>query len=393
MARVFCVFSRFGAALLALGLSVFACSEREPLRGVPPGFSGGVGGAGGQGIDVGDASAPPDLDAGGLCGNQLHQVISDAPNLYFVLDASGSMSEALPQGGTRYSAVRGAALDLVRKLGALINVGAAVFPYGATDIAPCKAGKEVLSLSPGDPYTGSDGPTTLSFKKSTNIEPSGGTPTANTLWALAGTLTKLSGKTIVLLATDGGPNCNESAQCTASECIANIEQLQGCTGNTNCCDPGGLAGPSMCIDKSNTIDVLSTLKNAGIKTYVIGIPGSESYAGVLNEMAMAGGSAQIGDNKYFGVGDLKDLADVLGSIASVYVSCDFALVDAPPDPGLTNVYLDGQVLPYGELDGWVWAQSMPGTAVRLMGMACDRLKHGQVKSVQIVSGCPTEVAK
>lgn len=381
------------AACSALACSIFSCSERAPLTGVPASYSVGAGGAGGQGFDVGDASAPPDLDAGGLCGNQLHQVISDAPNLYFVLDASGSMSESTPQGGSRYSAVREAALNLVRGLGALINVGAAVFPYGVSPAEQCAPGKEVMKLSPGDAYTGMDGPTVLSLKKGTNIEPGGGTPTAATLGSLLDTLTQLQGKTIVLLATDGGPNCNELIQCPANECIANIEQLDGCTGNVNCCEAGGPAGPGMCIDKANTIDILSTLKNAGIKTYVIGIPGSESYAEVLNEMALAGGSAQIGDNKYFSIADLNDLGDVLGSIASVYVSCDFELVDTPPDPGLTNVYLDGQVLPYGDMSGWVWAAGMPGKTVRLMGMACERLKHGQIKQVQIVSGCPTEVAK
>lgn len=370
-----------------------ACSERAVLTGVPPSFSGGAGGAGGDGFNVGDASAPPDLDAGGLCGNQLHSIITDAPNLYFVLDASGSMGETVPAGGSRFEAVRGAALDLVRDLGALIQVGAAVFPHGATDVSPCSPGKEVMAVSPGDPFTGSDGPATQKFKTSTNVVPQGGTPTAATLWALSDTLFQLQGKTIVLLATDGGPNCNELAQCTASECIANIEQAPGCTGNFNCCEPGGPAGPGMCIDQAETVDALNALRLKGMKTYVIGIPGSETYADVLNEMALAGGAALIGGNKYFRIDDLNDLGDVLGSIASVYVSCDFTLEGAPPDPGLTNVYLDGVVLPYGDINGWVWAQSMPGTAVRLMGTACERLKHGQVKAVQIVSGCPTEVAK
>lgn len=348
-------------------------------------------GTGGSGIDLGDASGPPSLDASGLCGNQLHSIITDAPNLYFVLDASGSMSAPVPGGGTRYSAVRNAAVDLVRTLGPRIQVGAAIFPFKATDFEPCITGKQVFPVTPGDVFTGSDGPTTKAFQSSLKATPYGGTPTAPTLAALHETLAALPGTSIVLLATDGGPNCNESASCSKAECIPNIEGQEGCDPAENCCSPQGPAGPAMCIDKQATIDAIAALKNEGIKVYVIGIPGSEAYASVLDEMAIAGGTAQFGSSKYFSVTDLADLNEVLGSIASVVISCDFAIADAPPEPGLTNVYLDQAILPQGGPNGWAWVES--GSIVRLLGKACEELKLGQVKQVQIVSGCPTEAAK
>jgi hypothetical protein len=378
-----------GISSALVGFAAFtACASPDPL-GRPPGSI--IHGSSGSGIDLGDASGPPDPDASGLCGNQLHSIITDAPNLYFVLDASGSMSASAPGGGTRYTAVRSAAVDLVRTLGPRIHVGAAIFPHKATDLEPCRTGKQVFPVTPGDVFTGSDGPTTTAFQLSLKVTPFGGTPTAATLEALHDTLAALPGTSIVLLATDGGPNCNEAASCSADACIANIEELEGCDPAENCCSPQGPAGPTMCIDRQATLDAIAALKNAGIKVYVIGIPGSEAYASVLDEMAIAGGTAQFGSSKYFSVTDLADLNDVLGGIASVVISCDFAIADPPPEPDLTNVYLDLEVLPQGGANGWVWVED--GSIVRLLGQACERLKLGQVKQVQIVSGCPTEAAK
>lgn len=59
---------------------------------------------------------------------------------------------------------------------------------------------------------------------------------------------------------------------------------------------------------------------------------------------------------------------------------------------MTNVYLDGEVIPYDEQNGWSWAGTDTDT-VRLNGEACERLKSGGATSVQIVTGCPTETPR
>ena len=61
----------------------------------------------------------------------------------------------------------------------------------------------------------------------------------------------------------------------------------------------------------------------------------------------------------------------------------------PPDPTQTNVYFDQEVVLYDPANGWHWTSS---TTIVVEGAACERLKKGQVKQVQIVSGCPTKVA-
>lgn len=372
------------AATLPLGGALASCGK-DPMGAPRPG-SGSDGGGGGL-IDIGDDGGPPPLDAAGLCGNQLHQVVTDAPNIYFLIDASGSMSILASGSATRYERVRGAAIDLVRRLGALINVGVALFPRNAASDG-CHVGGQVLAVSPGDPYVEGQGsgPTTNAFSSATAILPEGGTPLAATLEALTPTLTGLTGRTIVVLATDGGPNCNEAASCLPEECIPHVEGQCDAT----CCEPAGLAGPTGCVDRAATVAAVAAVAAAGIDVYVIGIPGSELYGDVLDDMAIAGGAPQFVSPFYYKVDSLDALGGVLGEIAGVVVSCEFDLQDPPPEQDRTNVYLDAALIPYSETDGWRWKSD---AVVELVGEPCQRLKAGQVRQVQIVSGCPTEVAR
>ncbi len=380
-------------SLLVLGVATVdaGCGEDERLRGVgtPPGpeipdagegFEAGVGGGG-----------PPGPDAGGYCGNEVHQLIIEAPNLYFVIDASGSMAEPAPKGGNRYDAVRIAIVDLVRNLGPLAKVGAAVLPKKGGG-AECVAGEEVFPVTQGDPITGTgtDGPTTNGLRLATITSPEGGTPVSATLEGLAPTLLGLSGETYVVIATDGGPNCNEMAMCDASGCMLNIEGHPLCDPSTNCCAPNGVGGPSHCVDQAATVAAIDKLVAGGLHVVTLGIPGSETYAAVLDAMAVAGGLPRSGSPKYYRVDQLEEIGPVLAEIAKVAVTCEFTLADPPQEQGFTNVYLDGHVLPYGLPDGWIWE---PPSTVRLVGATCDRVQAGQVVSLQIVSGCPTEVPK
>jgi hypothetical protein len=398
-----------------LGAAVpLACSSDK----LPPLTVGeGGGGAGGDdSLHPDDPSGPPELDAGGLCGNQIHPVTVDAPNLYFVLDTSGSMGETVG-GSTRYGRVHAAVSDLVERLGLLINVGAALFPLGASNNNACVPGGQVF------PVTKGGGDTAKGFAKATNVSPRGGTPTALTLQKLFPTLSGLSGKTIVVLATDGGPNCNPATMCGADACMANIESA--CDGKGTCCSPDGpncctIDGPSsplQCLDRKATVDAVAALREAGMLVYVIGVAGSQIYKDVLGEMALAGGAPQLVPPFYYKVDDFDDLGSVLGSIAGAAIPCeftiqpsraetfegghdyDFATLGASKDSGLadlTNVYFDQAVVPYDLVDGWSWkvppSETEPAV-ITLHGEACATLRSGQISRVQIVSGCPTEAPK
>ncbi|HZO15619.1 MAG TPA: vWA domain-containing protein [Polyangiaceae bacterium] len=368
-------------AVTAIG----ACTAQERhAGGVPAAGSGANGGGFAQG-----GEAPCVVD--GACGDDEHQIALDVPNIYFVIDRSGSMEALVPPDNddTRYAVVRGAAVELVRSLGSLVNVGAAVFPLGDIEADGCTDGGEVFPVSPGDPLDGDgvDGPTTKSFAFATKLTPKGGTPIAATLDKIAPILSGLEGRTFVLLLTDGGPNCNAGAVCGIAECMPNMEGL--CTPSENCCvadHPDW--GPLHCLDRPATVAAVQAIADAGIPVYVIGIPGSEVYGTVLDQMAVAGGVAPTG--QYLRVDDLHELGQVFAQIAADAIRCEISLSDPPADKGFTNVYFDCESVPYDEVDGWTWVGD---DVVELHGAACAALKSGQVAQVKVASGCPTEIPK
>jgi hypothetical protein len=411
----------------ALGLVPFvlamACSSSsrpsETYAGTPPVTSGRD--AGCDGTDP--FSAPPGPDAEGLCGNVFLPAIGDPPNIYFVIDRSGSMQEIV-DGLEKYAAVSKAAVDLVRKIGSKANFGAAVFPApeGAGNGASCLEGHEVFATHAGDVSgaagCSSNGPVTRGFAGAialpSRIPPAGGTPTASTLRALVPTLASLPGKTAVVLATDGGPNCNEAASCDAAHCIPNIEHAEGCDSAVNCCTADGGFTAKMCLDDEPTKTAVAQLREHGIATYVIGIPGSAPYRALLDDLARAGGTARAAEPAYYDVASLTELDQVLAAIGgALLLSCHLTIEKAPPDPTEVRVYLDKTRLTYGSPDGWAWSPVAPdageaesgsdgsgtsdagtaGVAIDLRGTACSDLLSGRVREVQVVSGCPPEIPR
>jgi hypothetical protein len=368
---------------------VTACQFSD--RRAPRALSGSVTTTSGNPSGAGGSFGDPELCVeDGLCGNEIHELTFDVPNVYFILDRSGSMATPVEDGGgSRYSVVRDAMLSLVKSLGPLINVGAALFPEGNIEADACTDGGEVFKMTHGDPITGSEGSTTKALRKATDVTPKGGTPISATLDTLEPTLANIKGRTIVLLLTDGGPNCNDDATCGIDECMAAIEGF--CEPNENCCEKGSAKyGPGFCVDRTATVQAVAALHDAKVDVYVIGIAGSEYYGSVLDEMAEAGGVPQSGDTKYHKVDDFGGLGQVFGAIAAEAISCEFVLKDPPPTDDQTNVYLDCDVLPSDPVLGWSWKDDK---TVQLNGEACIKLKQGKVSQVQIVTGCPTERPK
>ncbi|HTJ82776.1 MAG TPA: vWA domain-containing protein [Polyangiaceae bacterium] len=358
---------------LALGFAISALfaacvSSRERPEGTTTGADGGASG--------GTTSGFQGTAGGDVCGNEEHTALTTYPLLYFVFDRSGSMAD-LDGNETRYARVRDAALDMTDSLGALVRVGATVFPsLDATATDACLPGEEVYSpkIDPGPV-----------FASSIDVEPGGGTPTAATLRDLLPKLSSAADPKVVILATDGAPNCDADTTCGSDTCMVNV--LGECPSDAgNCCEPPAGTWEN-CIDRLPTLQAILDLKEAGVNVYVIGIPGSELFETVLDQMALAGGVPQSGQSTYYyRVDDLGTLGDVFKGIASALVSCKFDLEDPPSDPGLTNVYFDNQVVVQDPSDGWVWVD---GDTIELVGEACDTLKSGAVKNVRFVSGCPT----
>jgi hypothetical protein len=359
---------------VAIGLGV-ACEEGATSQGSSTTSSQDAG----QGFDVPG-------DGANFCGNEVHQVKTHPPLLYFVMDASGSMSEIAVGGQSRYALLKASAVDLVSTLGSAIRIGAAVFPAPkSTD--SCAPGVEVLSARVGGSAA------TKAFQQAISVGQEGGTPTAATLEGLAPKFANASidtqGPEAVLLVTDGGPNCDPAVSCTVAECIPNIDgACPPAIGD--CCDPAKGGRGANCLDRVATLTAIQHVVQNGAKLYVIGLAPAAPYEGTLEQMALLGGAAQAGAPFYYRVDDLAKLEDTFKAIVANLISCEFTLLDPPKEQGLTNVYFDGAVVYQDAQNGWVWK----GTdTIVLVGAACQELKSGAVGSVAVLSGCPTETPK
>jgi hypothetical protein len=360
-------------------------TDRPPDFGDTPGESDAAVGA--EAGSFGDGSllekscgVGPD---GGVCACADETLLGDPPTLYFMLDRSGSMSDS-----DKWSTIQITLGQIIGDLGPRAQIGAAVFPDPTQD--GCVPGLEVFPPTRGNAPAGTAGPTEIAFLETIGrIPASGGTPTAATLLALAPHIEAIKGKTYVILATDGGPNCNSTATCTAAMCTDNIENQPGCPpAGPDCCTNPNYGSSLACLDAQPTIDAVTALATAGIPVYVVGVPGSQPYATLLDELAMAGGTARGSEPQYYAV-DTTDQAALYSAMSKIAAkiagSCVLTLDQVPPDPSQLNVFLDGAVLPQAGADGW----TLNGTIVTILGSSCDEITAGDVLDVRVEDGCPT----
>jgi hypothetical protein len=322
-------------------------------------------------------------------------LVRQVPNLYFVLDRSGSMLELTSPGATttKWSVVQGDIADLIATLGDDARFGAAWFPAWfpeGTGFDPCAAGDEILAPRLGDGQRSTvPGSTAAAFLAATDETPYGGTPTAATFLALTPELAGLEGHTFAILATDGGPNCNRSLTCGIGQCTLNIDgKCEPPDGTSpNCCSAGE-DGSESCLDGARTVAAVRALAAAGVPTFVIGVPGSEAYATILDQVAVAGGTARASEPFYYPVNTASSssLVDALASIAArIAASCRLELVHATT-PGDTNVIVEGRIVPASGPDGW----TLSGGVVTLLGATCDTVR-AEGQKVVVTEGCATRV--
>lgn len=381
--------------LLALGiLAACAGGRPPPLEDEPSSTSGGSAGSPNQ---PEPCAPPPPPDLTFYCNNEVVPVQTAKPNVYFVLDGSGSMQEDFA-GESKLLRAKFAIRDVLLEVGHRIRYGAAVFPDTGSSV--CAVGTQVFPTTEGDPLHchsgGNDhGPVLRRFLDSIGFRNAeGGTPTAESLAALAPTLRTLEAPSSVVLITDGAPNCNPGARCEADTCIPNLEHQEFgdrvCGVEVDCCDTT-IVGPEArrnCVDSEQSQATVRDLADDGIRTFVVGMPGSELYASVLSQMAEAGGTARSNAaTSYYSIQDIEDLSQSLYSIGTqVSLNCEITLRSIPPEPNLINVYFDSDPVQQDADNGW----SYQGSAViELHGKACDVLRSGAVNQLQVVAGCAT----
>lgn len=393
-------------------LGVFACGSNSSDGSGPSSSGGNASGgfgsdAAGSGSllvgptagDAGAAGAAPDK-----CGGTTLDAAPKKVNVLLVVDKSSSMS-ATPSGfgDTKWNGIRaalGAAIDATQ---GQVAFGLDFFPNSGSPKTPLsnvcelpKTGAPSVAVARGEA-------TNAAIKQAlADNAPAGATPTAAALmralsYFTSGVGASLEGEHYVLLATDGGPNCNTALTCAAASCTLNMDG--SCPKGTNCCDAKlDPDGPSKCLDDGATLSAVEALGKAKVKTFVVGIPGTEAYGPTLDSVALAGGEPNPdAPPNYFAItatGGVEALSQVLTNITTgLITSCDLVLSKDPPDHEQINVVIDGQIIPEGSTNGWrLDTSSLPPT-IHLLGTTCDAVRTTGAQQLSVTFGCPTEHVK
>ncbi len=363
----------------ALILLTAACAAKAPKagggQGQPGGGSAGSGAADagknnsfsnpdgamadiGTGAGTGDASIDGAKVDDNHCGSTSIDTtteMTEVPgNILVVYDKSGSMNEAwnLPDGtpSTKLIAAGKAFTDAIIPTATKVNVGTIFFPSSSNcGVDALNSGKQIDMMT-GTAYLNA----WVTYWNSNKA--GGNTPLLEALKQADATLTNttFTGTTVVMVITDGDPNCGWDAT------MAN-----------------GLA--------------TKWLGN-GVKTYVIGLPGtSNNGVTVLNDLAVAGGTTM-----FFNTTDSMALQTQINMISTQTVttqlnSCKIKL--NPPPPAADKVVMvateKGMMLSVprdlGANAGWTI--NAAGTEVELTGLLCRDAKAGRFTKITFQYGC------
>lgn len=365
----------------------------------------GVGGGSGAGGRGGRTEAPTASDCESFaeldqCGVTSVEATFSASNVLLVIDKSSSMDDQ-PSGFEvkKWEALKAALGPALRAAQDEMTFGLLLYPFGEQAEIPldcfegcCEVPSEATAVQVGiEPGSGSASRVMHALDATA---PGGGTPTAAALAAALAYFTTgagkdLKGERFVLLATDGGPNCGSNdTKCSADHCTPNLDGA--CPADQgNCCDGEG----EYCLDDAAVIEQLQALASAGVATFVIGIPGTESYAEYLNAFANAGGvPSPSGASSYYAVaaeGGVEGLTQTFFDITTHLVrSCEVDLGASVPDRKLVNVAVDCDIVPFEDGAGWNIGADSPGKLV-LAGDACERVQREGARRIDVVYGCQT----
>ena len=341
--------------------------------------------------------------AGANCGFTNLTAAPPAVNVLLVVDRSSSMDES-PEGfdgETKWQVLQTALEATLGEVKSRLALGLDLYPYsGKSGTALSNACQMPSSEAVVVPVQNGEDAAPLILDALTDNGPAGRTPTAVALarakdYYTTGAGKSLEGEKYVLLATDGGPNCSadDALRCEAATCTVNLDENIG--PQQNLCDPQlDPDGPSKCLDDVASIQAISELADAGIKTFVIGIPGTEIYADTLDALAeQSGVENPDAPPSYFAVsaaGGVDGLTDVLTRVTTgLITSCKLQLEEEPPNINDVFVVIDGLLLQQGTENGW--QESDPATSpptIEIQGETCAKLESDGAEYINVSYGCP-----
>ncbi len=355
-----------------------------------------------------DSDAMPGYFEGQACAGGSVETEAASSVLQLVVDTSGSMNEPAPgAGGSKWTVTRRAVLDAIDSLPADLSLGVVFYPNRGLDGLP-------FGLPLGGAFGGGNFSTTNSadscFDRRTAVPidtlggagsphrqrieqafqrqtPDGGTPTHDAYRHAFSELqaTTAIGTRFTVLITDGVPT-----------------YALGCIGTGRQEDP---------VDPTPLIGEAAAALELGVRTFVIGSPGSEGAAESLSRMAEAGATApsqcsHVGpDYCHLDMTAERDLSagleDALAIVSRQAVSCAYTVPDpagaAVLDPTKVNVLYEPVNGPQELIrqnvesaceEGWQYSDD--ASQIRLCPNTCERVRSSD-GGITLQFGCVTEV--
>ncbi len=320
-----------------------------------------------------DIEAEADID---ICEPEPVTITPTRAEVTFVIDRSSSMAweleghPGIPGYPSRWDLLRDALSDALLPIDHRLEVGAKFFPRRFYPYEPhdeflaCQIDRG-MDLSPA-PFNAAE---LLEFFHETF--PEGGTPTTAGLEEVRSFLvgsSRLGVSRFVVLATDGGPNCDPDAT-FGPHCV--------CTGPPEYCEPG-TGGTYNCLDDERVLRVIEGISGGlGVPVFVVGIddPSRPDLADLLDEMAVTGGRPrpEPSERRFYSVRRPEELGEALGSITESIARCVFTVSPRAAGSPRLEVRLDGELIPYDpdRLFGWDWTDVAAGE-LTFFGEACER---------------------
>lgn len=411
---------RIAFCALGAALAVASCSKSEPAptgpssgadqagRTASGGSSSGSGATASAGtLNIGgslnepDPGAPggaPAIDRGDACVTSTDTVAALPSVLELVVDTSGSMDwppgwapqspdDSKPPGATKWEITRDALRSAAAALPADMALGVNFYPNVQQEGDTCLLDAVALPIRLlGDP----DSEARADFEAALDeVVPVGATPTHGAYRFGLEQLTSsaLPGNRFLLLITDGTPTCTIDCECTEDN------------------EP---------VDPQPLLDEAELALSDGVRTFVIGSPGSEETRQVLSQLASVGGTAKddcadAGPNYcHFDMTTQPDLADALAGaldeITKSLRSCEYPVPEPPQgqtlDPDRVNVlYTPGAGTtrtvgrdPSADECNEGWQYSADGEHIVLCGELCQQVQSDPDDKVEVLFGCETVIA-
>jgi len=383
------------SAVLALLLTSVAAhsacsSDEDPEEdrlepGEAPVLSGGSGTVFDDGDDgtpnAGDGFDSSEACVGREAGTELSPTIVE-----LLVDTSLSMDERAPGSSrSKWVETRRVMLDAIELMPATTSIGVTFYPdveVGADACFDEEADVPVGAL--GSESSDQRQEIREAFERE---DPRGSTPTHDAYRYALGELAAVNGigERFLVLITDGTPT-----------------YALGCEGSGTPQDPA---------DPAPLIPEAASALGRGIKTFVIGSPGSEGARESLSQMAQAGGTAAEGCSHdgqprycHFDMTEEEDfaaaLSDAFSAIAGIALSCTYDIPDAPNGGVLDLSKVNVLFRPPGAAERETIPQSAPGTCsdgwqysddqsqILLCGQTCDRVSSS-TGELSLEFGCTT----